>query len=208
MAKFLELGEAECVCSDDSTRQAAIRVGVPLCIVQAALPLLLAHGFIDQFQVRSPLASWAPPLLRERFLDSAVSHVPNIAEKATSIIQNHVLETLQTFSDMSSVLKNPDDAISILPMGVYVEFQYRSTYEDFAAVIGKLEPLGTPGVAEFRYALAVVLAELLSGAGSIRSLELDGKRVPPVLGASAAADLAKLTLPAFATKRDDSLGDD
>jgi hypothetical protein len=204
MAKFLEFGEAECICSDNNTRQVAISISVPWCIVQAAIPLLLAHGFIDRFQVKYPLISWTPPLLRERFLDHAVSHAPNIAEKATSIIQNHVMEALQIFSDLSSMLKNPDDAIGILPMGVYVEFQYRSTYEEFATVIEKLEPLGTPGVTEFRHALAIVLVELLSNAGDVCSFESHGKRIPPVLGIPATSNLTELALSAHPTERDNS----
>lgn len=200
MSRLLEHGEVECVCSDNSTRQVALRISAPWCIVQAAMPLLLGRGFIDQLKVKNPLIAWTPPLAQDRFLDSAIAQVPNLAEKATVIIRERIMEMLQIFCDLSHVLKNPDDAISILPMNVYVEFQFRSTYEKFAAVVEEFKPINTPGVAELRYAMAVVLAEILSNAGDIHSLEFNGNHVPAQLGITTASDGSEVILPSFSAQ--------
>jgi hypothetical protein len=196
MAKLLECGEVEIVCSDDVTRQIAVRISAPWCIVQAAVATLLGHGFVDALRVRQPMVAWTPPIPKDHFSDAALAEIPNIAEKVSAVVQDRVTAMLQLFADLASVLKNPDEALNLLPMGVYVTFQFRSTYENLAEVVSKLEPCGVPGVLEFRYALASVLAEALAAAGDVKS---DVKRVPPVLGAPMtldAADPAAAALPA------------
>jgi len=196
MAKLFEFGGVECVCADSSTRQMAVRMSCPWCVAQAATPLLLGHGFIDQFKVRTPLVAWVPALTMEHFADGAVAQVPNIADKATAMMRERATDALQLFADLAQVLRNPDAALHMLPMGTYVEFQYRGTYESFAAVLAALEPLGTPGVAELRYAMAEVLAEALAAAGSCRPFELEGADEPALLGPAAAAHSADAAAPA------------
>ena len=208
MAKFFEYGEVESVCSDHQTRQIALKVCAPWCVVQAAVPVLLGHGFIDLLRLSHPLAAWTPPLSQSRFTEAAVAEVPNIDEKVNAMIQNRVMEMLQLFSDAASVLKNSDDVIGLLPMSAFVTFQFRTTYEDLSEIARKLEPFGTPGLAEFRYALASVLAEALISAGSINSLNLDGQRVPPVLGAPMAADFSNVASSALSAHGQDPSSQD
>lgn len=208
MARFFEFGEIESVCSDRSTRQAALKVSAPWSVVQAAVAIMLGHGFIDMLQVRQPLTVWTPPIPRNHFLDGALVEAPNLPDRVSKVMQERMLEMLQLFSDLASVLKYPDDALGLLPMNTYVTFQFRSTYENLTEVIRKLEPLGTPGVAEFRYALASALAELLADAGSIDSLEANAQNVPLMLGAAKAPDVPDLAPPAPAAQGQNPSGQD
>lgn len=181
MASFLQHGKVECVCSDNATRQFAARVCSPWCVTQPILAILLGHGFIDLLSIKHPLSAWVPVMSIDKFHPLAVSNVPNIADKVNSVLQSRVEELLQLFSDLSEVLENPDDAVHLLPMGVYVEFQFRSTYEGLAEAIGKMMLISSPGVAEIRYAFASVLSELLVGSGDIRYMEFDVYNIPSVL---------------------------
>jgi len=193
MAKLFEYGEVESVCSDPDTRQAALKISAPWCVVQAAIPILLGHGFIDLLRVKDPLVAWTPTIPRELFSDASLAEAPNIPDKVSMVVRERTLEMLNLFSDLASVLKNPDAAIGLLPMSVYVTFQFRSTFESLSEVIRKLEPFGTPGVAEFRYALASVLAEFLTEVGNVRPLELDVNGEPSILGIASALDASKMT---------------
>jgi len=206
MAKFFEHGEVETVCSDHLTRQAAIRVSAPWCVVQAAIAILLGHGFIDSLCVKHPLIAWTPPIPKEHFHETALIEAPNIPERVSKVLQDRVVEMLQLFADLASILKNPDDALGLLPMSVYVTFQFRSTYENLAEVVCKLEPFGTPGVSELRFALASVLAEMLASAGSVETLALDAQGVPALLGSPMTADAAGLATPASSAQGQNSFG--
>jgi hypothetical protein len=150
------------------------------------MPLLLGHGFIDQFTVCTPLVAWVPALSTEHFTEVAVSRVPNIAEKANAMMRERAIDIMQMFADVAQVLRNPDSGMCMLPMGVYVEFQYRSTFEGFAAVLAAFEPLGTPGAAELRHAMAQVLAQTLVSAGC-SICEPGGADVPALLGSVASS---------------------
>ena len=201
MARFFEYGEVESVCSDNTTRQVAVKVSAPWCVVQASLAIFLGHGSMDMFSVRQPLAAWIPALPRKHFSDASIVAVPDISEKVWAVVKERTTEMLELFSEVSSILKNPDDAIGLLPMSIYVTFQFRSTYEGLAEVIQKLEPLGTPGISEFRYAMASVLAELLVDSGDVKS---DIQNIPPMFGTFADRDLSDLALPALPAQGQDS----
>lgn len=199
MVGMFEYGEVECTCSDHLTRQIAIKVSAPWCVVQTAMAIMLGHGFVDALCLKQPLVAWVPQIPLDRFQASAIAEVPNMPERVSAVVQDRVSSSLQLFADLAQVLKNPDDAIGFLPMGVYVVFQFRSTYEGLAEIVQKLEPMGTPGVLEFRYAVASVLAEVLIDAGSIDSIEFDANNIPFLLGPAALdnfSDLAASAIPA------------
>ena len=206
MASFLEHGEVESTCSDPTTRQAAVKISAPWCVVQAAMAVFLGHGFVDSLHVRQPMTAWMPPLSRGRFQEKALLEVPNLPNRVARVMQDRVRDLLQLFIDLSSVLKNPDDAVFLLPMSVYVTFQFRCTYENLAEVVGKLEPFGNPGVGEMRFALAAVLAELLSSVGDVETLELDAQDVPPLLRSPLIRDAAGLASSTTSTQGEDFLG--
>lgn len=208
MAKLFEYGGVECVCSDNSTRQFAMKIDAPWCVIQPIVSMLLGHGFIDNLVLKQPLMAWAPTLPQNKFSDSALVEVPNIDRKVNMIVQERVEEILRLFSDLASILRNPDDAIWILPMGSYVTFQFRSTYDEFAMIIGKIGSVNSPGILELRYAFASVLAELLIGAGDIGPLEFDTHDIPPVLCSPVDDHAAKLTPPTLPASVDDSSGKD
>lgn len=162
MAQFFEHGQVEVVCSDETTRQLALRVQVPWCVLQPPIPSFLHLGFMDGLRIKHPFVTWIPTLDASRFCEEALAQVPNAPKKVSQVMQNHVSDSLQLFLDASSIVKNPDDFICMLPMGTYVEFQYRTTYENLANLVEKLPTGGTAGAAEFRFALASALAEVLA----------------------------------------------
>lgn len=200
MADLLQHGFVKCVCFDNETRQTAISIRAPMCIVQAMLPLLLGHGMLDGFKVSNPCVSWVPPLSRDQFHESAVQQMPDLPERATAALQDRIMDILRVFSDLSCVLKNPDNATYMLPIGIYVEFQLRSTIENVASIVEKTEAIRVAGVQEFRYALASVLAELLAAVGDV---EFSREDVPPMLGVFTTSDVALPTSAALPTLAED-----
>lgn len=204
MPKLFENGAVEAVCHDSSTRQCAVKIRAPLCVAQSAFAIMLGHGFIDDLRISNPLSVWVPCLPSERFKEEALREVPNLSDRVTSIVQARAVEMLQLFSELLCVLKNPDDVSMILPVGTYVDLQFRSTYEGLASVVEKLEPVCHHGTAELRYAMAEVLAELLAEDGS--TVNLDGSFVPMLLSSPDAVDADNLTPAASATSRNNLLG--
>lgn len=155
-----------------------------------------------------PLTAWVPVLSVNRFHDRILFDTPNISDKVAAIIQNKMTETLRLYSDLSSVLKNPEDVIHLLPMGIYVTFQFRSTSDDIATIIQKLESFRTPGILEFRYALSSVLAEFLISINDIAFFEDTSQNVPPILGTLTNCDAAKLAGTATTTQMQNFLCQD
>jgi hypothetical protein len=177
--QLFEYGEVSVICFDDKTKQIAIGINAPLCIVQLALPLLLKNGFIDNFMVRNPLVAWSPVLPKERFTDKAISEVPNIDEQVKQIVNSRVLEMLQLFSDLSDVLKSPDDVLTILPFGIYVKFQFRSTLKEICEFIDDFNKNSNPGVKELCYSIATELSVLLTSTGSTECFKFNS--IPSLL---------------------------
>jgi hypothetical protein len=172
MVKFLEYGEVDCICYDDSTRQVALKISSPWNVIQPVMAIMLGYGFVDSLKVRHPIVAWTPVLPQDRFKESAISEVPNISERVNQVVQERTIEILNFFKDLTTVLKNPDDVIGILPMGIYVTFQFRTDHEKFAEMISKIEFINSPGVAEIRFAFASVLAGILIQSDSVKSLEV------------------------------------
>jgi hypothetical protein len=171
---LFEYGEISVTCFDDKTKQVALGICAPLCIVQLALPLLLKSGFIDNFRVRNPLIAWLPVLSKERFTDKAISEVPNIDEQVKQVVNSRIIEMLQLFNDISSILKNPDDILTLLPFGIYIKFQFRSTLKEVCEFIYEFNKNTNPGVKEFCYSIAAELSQLLISIGSTENLEFYG----------------------------------
>ncbi len=69
-------------------------------------------------------------------------------------------------------MPNPEDLAPTLPLGVYVEFEYRCKLDDLAHLM--LGISGTPhhGIAELQFALANVLDTSLKDAERFASMKL------------------------------------
>lgn len=161
-AKFFSHGEVALIGHDSKTREAQLRVCLPCCLFLAVSPSILGFGVVDEFQVHQPLAVWIPKLTPDRFLPEFVDQVPLISEKSNSAVIQTSERALQNFQELTQLMRFPDDLISTLPLGVYVEFGYRCSVDNIAKILLSVSQTPHHGIAEFRYALAEVLTTALN----------------------------------------------
>lgn len=133
---------------DDEKREIALKVCIPCCILQSILPSITGNGVINNYSIVNPVSVWVP------------NHgVPiDIDEKLQDVLQR----SLDLFLEISRMTSRPADLSPMLPLGVYVIFQLRAKIDDIAKILMEIEDIESPGVPEFRYVLASVLAKVLS----------------------------------------------
>ena len=159
--KFFEYGEVKIDLIDHVHRQSLLEMCMPNCLFQAVTPALLGAGYVDSFRTRDPLAVWLPKYGTERF-NSAAATVDSPEARVNQIARDRIEETMKTFQGLGSLFKNPADLIPMLPMGVYVQFQYRCRIDNIPNVLYTIDSiLNVAGVAEFQWALACVLKQVL-----------------------------------------------
>lgn len=189
VSRFFEYGEVSLESRDFKSRQFAVRVCVPSTILQAVMPSLLANGWTDELHVRDPLAVWIPLLSKERFSD-AVAHVDGVEDMTRRVILERVAETARTFHQVARVLRDPSDAIPMLPMGTYVTFRYRCRLDRVLQVLEGVQATPVAGVHEFQWALSEVFACVLDDARRWEESRrrADDDLVPPELRALLGGD--------------------
>ena len=158
---FFEHGRVEVKIVDAKSRQAALEICVPWCVLHAATPAMLGAGTIDEYRIHDPVAAWMPAIGSSRISGEIMRKTPGFDCKLNKAIQGTLESLLRLFHSMGEALVNLSDAVPMLPLGVYVVLRYRCCVDDLAKVLLELEPVATPGVPEFRYALAAALAASL-----------------------------------------------
>lgn len=175
-AKFFEHGRVELLETDVKSREARIRVCLPCCLFLAVTPSLLGAGLVDGFRLRHPVAVWIPKLTGDRFHPAVLDEVPLAAEKANAVLKQAVEKVLENFQDLLQIMPFPDDLIPTLPLGVYVEFEYRCRLDDMAKMLVGVGSTVHHGMDEFRYAVATVLNTALQDAERWESRRLTAGR--------------------------------
>jgi len=160
-AKFFEYGEVSLLAFDESTRQAAIQMVMPCCLMQTITPALLGGGHIDQYELRNPVAIWMPSIDSDKYKPELLQQYPDIPTQVNATVKKKLEEVLDLFKELSGAIKDPTNFIPMLPMGVYIQFRLRCEVDNMAQVLLNLENTLVVGVAEFRFALAEILAEVL-----------------------------------------------
>jgi hypothetical protein len=157
LGSFFINGSVKVISEDVVDRNIQFSIVMPACVMQAVTPSLLGAGFIDQYELRKPLSAWIPTIAEEGFIPNSD---PNFSTRANALIRQSVKETLDLFSSVSPHLKFPADMLPILPIGVYVQFKFRCNTDALGLALESMR--GAAGVAEFRFALASVLASVLA----------------------------------------------
>lgn len=170
-SQFLAHGEVSVKYHDVPSRMVALQICIPSWLMTAATPILLGAGLIDEYEIRSPLSVWFPTIPNDRFIPEYVDISRDLSLRASEQSVALIKAILEWFIQLSKVLKDPTDAVPILPLGIYVTFQYRCRIDAMAEALLKLESLPLAGIPEFRFALAEVLAYLLDSEGVVKQLE-------------------------------------
>lgn len=160
-SKFFECGEITCVAFEETTRQAAIRICIPACLMQTITPALLGAGHLDQYELRNPVVTWMPDLNTDHYKPEILAQFPNLAKEINTTVKEKLNDVLKLFQELSQTTISPSDFIPILPMGAYVKIRLRCNIDNMAQVLLNLESIPVAGIAEFRFALAEVLADIL-----------------------------------------------
>jgi hypothetical protein len=159
--KLFEHGSISIVGQDDEKREVALVICMPCCVLQAIFPTISGNSIINNYSIKNPVSIWVPTLSPDKFNSSVFSHrgfPQNINEKLRVTVQG----ALDTFLEIANFINNPVEILSILPLGTYVIFQLRLKIDDLAKILMDLENVELPGVPDFRYALASVLAKIVS----------------------------------------------
>jgi len=155
-ASFFEYGTVNLVCHDNKSRQIALDLCMPCYLLQYLMPILLDGGLIDNYKLKNPIASWMPALSSDVLKENANQSYVNDLNKA---ITHHVYGILHLFAEVASVMKNPNDLVPMLPLGIYVTFRYRIGMDKFIDMMEKLKEYELYGAPEFRGALVRATAE-------------------------------------------------
>lgn len=161
-SRFFEHGVVRLEMLDDRSRQLSVSIVAPFCVIQAATPILLGHGLMDEFHVHNPLAVWMPPIRPDAFKDFVRTPHPDVAVQARTVVNQHVSRLLTTFHEVSQAMDDPSELVPMLPIGTYVHIRYRSAIDSYAEALRKFELEATAGIPEVRYAMAEVLAFALT----------------------------------------------
>lgn len=159
---FFEHGRFELLETDVRSRAAQTRACMPCSLFLAVAPSFLNSGLVENFRLKHPVSVWIPTLTADRFHPAVVEQVPLVAEKSNAALRQAAERAMQNFQDLSQLMPNPGDLAPSLPIGVYVEFEYRCRLDDLAALLLGVDRTPHPGVAELRYAVASVLHTALS----------------------------------------------
>jgi hypothetical protein len=158
---LFEYGSITITGHDKAERQVALKICIPCCIVQAILPIISDIGIINNYSVKNPIAIWMPTLAQDRFNATLIQQHPTLHNIANNQIKKKLQEVLDLFIEVSKALNAPTDITSMLPLGIYVVFQFRTKIDNIAKILMGLDNVGLPGVEEFRFALAAALARIL-----------------------------------------------
>ena len=156
-ASFFAHGKVKFASRDFPSRTAMLSITMPCCLFHAVSPQLLGAGLIDHPKIHDPLSVWMPQLTQDNF-SAPAQKIHDASKRVNSAIETRLEESLKIFGGLSGFLKNPSDIIPMLPLGVYVTFQWRCRIDDIMKVLEGIQKLITiSGVAEFQWALAGVL---------------------------------------------------
>lgn len=158
-ARFFSHGEVSVLEGDRDSGQVVLSVVLPACVMQAVTPQLLGAGFIDSYELRSPLAAWIPTIE-----DSGFSSIdPTVCSAVNAGIRAAARASLEAFSASKEFLRFPADALPVLPLGTYVRFRMRCSVDALAVAVESMQ--GSAGVAELKHAFARAISVLLAGWG-------------------------------------------
>jgi hypothetical protein len=159
--QFLQHGKIELILEDQNARQVELRIIMPACVMQAVTPLLLESGLIHEYKMVSPLMAWIPTIAREGFKEDIIQNQSELDSGVNKIAINLAHQILEFFCEASAILKFPTDLVPLLPMGTYIEFQYRCSIDKLAITLEKISESNIAGIPEFRYAMAGILVSIL-----------------------------------------------
>lgn len=159
-AQFFEFGEVAVVHRNDRERQVALAICMPCCLFQIVMPTMLHAGFVDNFAIRQPLAAWLPHIRNDRFHVLAQKEAA-IEKRMNEALKLHLEKSLNSFISLSQFFTDPTDIVPILPLSIYVTFQYRCQIDKIPDILFFLQETNIVGVPEFQWAMASVLGSIL-----------------------------------------------
>lgn len=158
--EFLGNGYVEILDTNYRDRYVIVKICMPCSLFQTVSPQLLIYGLIDDFSVRNPIVTWMPQLTRDRF---SIGQIDDSTVNAiNTCLKDELMRVSNLFIHMSQFLEDPSDLVPMLPLGVYIEFQYRCSVDKIINILEGVNGIQIIGVSEFQWSLAQVLGSILS----------------------------------------------
>jgi hypothetical protein len=147
---------------------------MPCYVMQTCLPVLLGLGLMDGLRVRQPVTAWMLFPDADGYPSSIIERTPDLPGRIRELVEAKMKDTLDTYVSLTKVMEDPSLAMMMLPLGVYVRFQYRCGIDSVAALLIGLAEIKVAGVPEFQFAMAQALAEVLQETGDV----IDAASIP------------------------------
>jgi hypothetical protein len=157
---FLGDGRVSLIACDYQSRMASISVIIPCCLFQAVTPHVLSNGSISGFRIHEPVKVWLPQLTDSRF-NVTPGLVGSISAGMNVAIREEIERCLKTFDHVRRYLVDPSDIIPMLPLGVYIQFDWNVQVDTILKVMENINNIKVVGIIEFQAALASILTLIL-----------------------------------------------
>lgn len=152
--RFLQHGKLDLEAIDVETRQVSIKVCIPFCVLQSLTPLMAHNGLMDKLVVQNPINVWSPVISKSDIKDNIELNETGLIY-ANKSIQENIKSMISLFADVIQLVKSPDMILPLLPIGVYVEFRYRSDVDRLASLVLSLEDV--PNMTQIQIAFTSVM---------------------------------------------------
>lgn len=140
--------------SDDSISVLSFRL--PFYISYNIIPSLIGYGIIDDCKISDPFSVWVPEITGTD-INQVYANVPEIDRSINNYLRNNISNSIKVFSDLRDILINPSLAVFILPMGTYIDFDYRIKNANVLRLIKSTENLPVIGIDDIRSRISEIL---------------------------------------------------
>lgn len=159
--KFYGQGSIDVKSHDFVGRSANLFFTIPCVIFQSFTDCFIKHGVVKNLRIATPFAVWIPPVKRPR-IKPEFDSIPDAENQINSAIRMSVENTLATLNAVKGYLTNEDDIIPLLPLGTYINFDYKISVDNCINLMEDINNSGVSNTFELRIAIAEALNSVLS----------------------------------------------
>lgn len=159
-ARFFRDGVVELLACDYNSRMALLSLTMPCCLFQSVTPHLLNGGSVSRFRLLEPLSVWMPTLT-EQCCKTDQDKAKSFAAGVNVALKEEALKTIRLFENLKPYLKEPSDIIPILPLGIYIQFDWSISIDKIAEIIVGINSIYVTGIVEFQVALTCTMNMIL-----------------------------------------------
>jgi len=152
--KVLSYGTVRVDVFDEQLRHISYHISIPNISFQAILPIILAYGLINDLNVIYPLHAIKPQFEKDDIKNEFIEKQPDFHIKLNEIIDVNMNSYVNSINDILKVINDPKSVSFMIPIGVFIEFNYKVGLDDMKYVMMGLKKINEIGIGELNFALA------------------------------------------------------